>query len=152
MGRRYPRAQVIGVDLAPNTQPETELPANVRFITYDINRGLEHLSSNFDIVHSRSIMGGIHDAKKTLMQAQLCAKPGGIAIFIEGDPDICAEDKLHTIKFPNTTPGGTDNGGSWFRMIAWGESTTIPRKFEGIMPERIYTYLRSHASQQVCWC
>jgi SAM-dependent methyltransferase len=122
MGRRYPNASITGLDLAPNYPERSELPSNVHFEIYDINQGLEHLSNNYDLVHMRNVMSGIHDAKRTLMQAQLCLKPGGLAIFIDGDPNVCTEDRLHTAKLPSTR---TDSECSWFRKIVWGMSPII---------------------------
>jgi SAM-dependent methyltransferase len=147
MGRMYPNASVTGLDLAPNYPDRRELPSNVHFEVYDINKGLEHLSNIYDLVHMRSAVGGIHDAEKTMMQASLCLKPGGLILFIEGDPDICAEDKLHTVNFPDSARGGTDREASWFRKIIYGRSPIMPEFFKGTILQQADTSHRSGSSQ-----
>lgn len=91
MARLYPRAEVIGIDLAPRPQDPGHLPSNVRFETYDLNRGLSHLYGQFDVTHARSITGGITDPTVTFNELIMCLKPGGVALIIEGDRDYWDE-------------------------------------------------------------
>lgn len=121
MAKRYPHADVTGVDLAPVSFDETLLPPNAHFEIDDINNGLGHFHNKFDVIHMRCVLGGISDPDKTLNEIQLCLKPGGLVIFIDGDIEIYGEDRLHRVKIPDLANEGPDAQGSWFRKVVWGE-------------------------------
>lgn len=120
MAKRYPHAKVTGVDLAPNVLDQTIIPSNLHFEVDDVNNGLRRFHDKFDVVHARCILGGIYNPDRTMEDMQLCLKPGGLVIFIEGDIDMYDEDRLHRVKIPDPIKEGPDSEGSWFRKIVWG--------------------------------
>ena len=121
MARRYPHTRVLGVDVAPVPFDASVLPANLTFEIDDINDGLEHFYGQFDVVHMRSVMIGLRDFDRTMREVQLCAKPGGLIIIVDGDGDICDEDRLHVAKVADMANEGSASPGSWLRKIMWGE-------------------------------
>jgi hypothetical protein len=53
MAKRYPHADVVGVDLAPVPMDQSLYPSNLRFEIDDVNHGLTHFYNNFDLIHFR---------------------------------------------------------------------------------------------------
>lgn len=121
MAKRYPHTSVMGVDVAPSAHDEALLPTNVRFEIDDINLGIEHFHNKFDVVHMRCVMIGIRNFDKTMQDAQLCLKPGGLIIIIDGDKEFYAQDRLHGVKIPDPVKEGPNSEGSWFKKIVRGE-------------------------------
>ncbi|TDL16396.1 S-adenosyl-L-methionine-dependent methyltransferase [Rickenella mellea] len=81
MAQEFPHADVVGIDLAPNTS--ASLPPNCRFEFDDINLGLPHYYNTFDIVHCRELSNGIKDFGWLITEAAKCLKPGLLsALFI----------------------------------------------------------------------
>jgi hypothetical protein len=66
-------------------------------------------------------MIGLRDFDRTMREVQLCVKPGGLVIIIDGDINVCDKDRLHAVKIPDVRKEGPDSPGSWFRKIIWGE-------------------------------
>ncbi|KAG9042826.1 hypothetical protein FS842_002060 [Serendipita sp. 407] len=93
MAQEFPHATFLGVDLIPCPHPTSDIPQNCMFEIDDINKGLEHFEGQFDLVHARCITFGISNYRKTMEEISLCLKPGGLAIFIEADLDLLAEDR-----------------------------------------------------------
>lgn len=122
MATKFPHAVVTGVDVAPTPLDMDTLPPNLSFEIDDVNLGLEHFHNQFDLVHMRCVMGGITDMDKTLRDIQLCLKPGGILIVIDGDQYLY-EDKQRFFKIasvPGDREGGlADPKGSWLCRMIW---------------------------------
>lgn len=119
MARQYPHAFVVGVDLAPTPLDPSLFPPNLRFEIDDINRGLAHFHDQFDLVHARCISGGIERFGEMMEDLEQCLKPGGLALFVDGDGTICSTDRLHPGKIPRSIDSN-EEGDSWFRKVCWG--------------------------------
>jgi hypothetical protein len=91
MASVYTHVRVVAVDQA--SQLPEELPANVDWRRHDVNLGLEGYREQYNIVHVRCIGAGITSYRALLEEASKCLKPGGLAIFIEGDFDIHLSDQ-----------------------------------------------------------
>jgi len=106
MASVYTHVRVVAIDQA--SQLPEDLPANVDWQRHDVNQGLKPYHGQFDIVHVRCIGSGIISYRALLEEASKCLKPGGLAIFIEGDFDLFDEDQ-HTLLEPATEgkPGGS---------------------------------------------
>lgn len=117
MARQYPHASVIGVDLAPTSLDPSLFPPNITFEVDDVNKGLAHFHGQFDVVHARCISGGIQRFGEMMEDAERCLKPGGVAIFVDGDGTIYSTDRLHPAKFPEEA---SKEEGSWFRKVVRG--------------------------------
>jgi hypothetical protein len=99
-------------------------PDNLTFETYDINPGLERYHPHqfqFDVIHLRSVITGIHDFDKTLEDIQLCLKPGGLLMIINGDVTLYGEDQLHIVKIPDPEKEGPNSEGSYLRKLSYGK-------------------------------
>jgi hypothetical protein len=57
MALEFSEAAVLGLDLVPSLTKAA--PPNCKFRTYDINDGLSAYYSTFDVVHMRSVTGGV---------------------------------------------------------------------------------------------
>ncbi|KAJ7264895.1 hypothetical protein B0H12DRAFT_1101339 [Mycena haematopus] len=57
MGRSYPQAQILGVDLAIDHNPHA--PPNVQFKQLDITQGLPPTDGGYAIIHARAITGHV---------------------------------------------------------------------------------------------
>jgi SAM-dependent methyltransferase len=84
MGEAYPKAQVIGTDIAP-IQPRA-VPSNVFFEIDDA----EHedgwtWGEEFDLVHLRSMQGAFIDWKHVYREVFRCLKPGGFIEVLDFD-------------------------------------------------------------------
>jgi hypothetical protein len=66
----------------------------------------------------RCISGGIQRFGEMMEDAQLCLKPGGLIVFVDGDGTICSTDRLHPAKFPEDASSKEE--GSWFRKVVRG--------------------------------
>lgn len=130
MAARFPHTEVQGIDLAPAPLDPALVPANLQFSVDDINNGLEHLYGQFDLVHSRCIMTGISDPEKTISELQMCLKPGGLLLIIEGDKELLHEDRTTTVKMARVDGdedvSGVSEEGSWFERSIWG-TRFVPR-------------------------
>ncbi|PVG03326.1 hypothetical protein CPB86DRAFT_793754 [Serendipita vermifera] len=122
MARRFPHASVLGIDLAPPPVDAGEIPSNVQFEIDDVNFGLSHFYDQFDLIHTRCISAGINDMDKTMRELQLCLKPGGLLLIVDGDINFReTRDRLIPLaKLPED--GDVDSvseDGSWTRRIVW---------------------------------
>jgi SAM-dependent methyltransferase len=111
MASEYRMARVVVIDQIP--QIEFDLPTNMEFQRHDINDGLEPFYGQFDLVHARCIASGVMRYREFIDEARKCLRPGGIAIFIEGDFDLVTEDQA-TIQEPASD---TNPNGSW--LLRW---------------------------------
>ncbi|GLB34900.1 putative methyltransferase [Lyophyllum shimeji] len=82
MADDFPRAEVIGVDLAP-IQPRT-VPPNCTFELCDLDqRNIPYPDNHFDFIHARSIHTGIHDYPRFLEEIARVLRPGGLILLVE---------------------------------------------------------------------
>ncbi|KAG8988590.1 hypothetical protein FRB90_002668 [Tulasnella sp. 427] len=85
MAKRWPNADVVGIDLAP-LQPDAEsLPENCRLEMDDLNLSLEHYYNSTDLIHIRLLASGLRDYPGFLDQCARTLKPGGLIYFCETD-------------------------------------------------------------------
>ncbi|KAF9265442.1 S-adenosyl-L-methionine-dependent methyltransferase [Marasmius fiardii PR-910] len=92
MADEFPRAEVIGIDLAP-LQPR-DVPPNCTFELYDLDQGpIPYPDGYFDFVHARSIHTGIRDYAAFLGEITRILRPGGLVLLIEPDLTPLADGK-----------------------------------------------------------
>jgi len=100
MADEFPRAEVIGIDLAP-IQPKT-VPPNCTFELCDLDqRHLPYPDGHFDLIHARSMHIGIENYPRFLDEISRLLRPRGLLIIIEPDPNPLADGKPATV-FPRT--------------------------------------------------
>lgn len=63
------------------------VPPNCHFEVDNIELGLSHFQNQFDVVHARLIAAGLKDFKKCKRDIEMCVKPGGMMIWLDGDYD-----------------------------------------------------------------
>ncbi|THU88391.1 S-adenosyl-L-methionine-dependent methyltransferase [Dendrothele bispora CBS 962.96] len=82
MADEFPRAEVIGIDLAP-LQPRN-VPPNCTFELCDINQSpIPYPDNYFDLIHARSMHTGITDYPKMIREIARLLRPGGLVLLIE---------------------------------------------------------------------
>lgn len=87
----HPNAEVIGTDLSP-IQPSW-VPNNCRFLVDDVESDWNYSSAEaFDLIHGRSMAGGIADWKLLLERILGSLKPGGILEMQEFEAAFFAMD------------------------------------------------------------
>lgn len=59
MANKFPHVEVIGIDLAPAIMDEGDVRSNCRFELDDVNRGFPRFHGQVDLVHIRSVCGGV---------------------------------------------------------------------------------------------
>ncbi|TDL19955.1 S-adenosyl-L-methionine-dependent methyltransferase [Rickenella mellea] len=138
MAQEFPHADVVGIDLAPNTS--ASLPPNCRFEFDDINLGLPHYYETFDIVHCRGLSNGIKDFKWLITEAAKCLKPGGMILVAEGDSTLFNEH--HDVQEMAFGSGGP--GQSWLARALF-ESNNVMRQRGSNVEARLlgYEYMAS---------
>jgi len=87
MAKKFPHVQVVGVDLAPRTDLPA-LPSNLRLEFDDANLGFPHYHGCFDVIHCRSMSGGMNDRNWFFNELERCLRPGGIVIVIDCETPI----------------------------------------------------------------
>ncbi|KAG8976990.1 endoplasmic reticulum retention protein [Tulasnella sp. 425] len=92
MARKYPHAEVVGLDLAPPLVPLDSIPENCRFELDDANLSLSHYANSFDVVHARASDPGIKDFDTFLYNMAEILRPGGVLILGSGDPQFYDEN------------------------------------------------------------
>lgn len=121
MAASFPHVQVLGIDMAPLPPSPSPHPPNFSFSITNINDGLSHLHNQFDLIHARCIGGGVSDYSKTLKDFELCLKPGGLLVVMEGDR-IFQKDRKRYIKMATLDePDSTNEENSWLARFVWGE-------------------------------
>lgn len=72
----------------------------------------------------RCTMVGLTDIDKTWRELQLCLKPGGLLIIIDGDIELRDEQhnkvKMKRLEGDNDVDSISDTG-SWWQRVVWGE-------------------------------
>ncbi|KAF8077893.1 S-adenosyl-L-methionine-dependent methyltransferase [Lyophyllum atratum] len=101
MADDFPRAEVIGVDLAP-IQPRT-VPPNCTFELCDLDqRNIPYPDNHFDFIHARSMHTGIHDYPRFLEEIGRLLRPGGLLLLVEPSLVPIVDGKPAT-EYPNGT-------------------------------------------------
>lgn len=129
MARENPHSNVRGVDLVPC--PATDVPSNCSFEIDDINCGLEHFYGQFDLVHARLVQIGIKSYSKMVDEVARCLKPGGLAIFIEGDLDLYDQDRttiLPIATYEGERPSDSHNLTTGLASLSLTEAGRLRRK------------------------
>ncbi|KZO90605.1 S-adenosyl-L-methionine-dependent methyltransferase [Calocera viscosa TUFC12733] len=111
MALRWPKAKVLGVDLAPKVRPT---PPNCRLEVHDINSGLSQWDGQFDYVHTRLISSGIRDYPLMLSRIAPLLRPGGLLDLSEWDFRIYAATFEPLPLVPRGQPGH-----SWVAEWLW---------------------------------
>lgn len=118
MAHEFPGAQVVALD-----QPreiENKMPTNITFEPRDVNEKLTPHYNAYDVVHSRFVAHSVRSYRQLLDEAAKCLKPGGIAIFIEGDLDVFEEDQKTIVE-----PASENNpNGSYLQR--WTQGQAVP--------------------------
>lgn len=119
MALEFPHAEVVGVDLAPNTTRPP--PPNCRFEFDDFNLGMSHYHGMFDVVHARSSANGVADFKDFINDMGLCLRPGGIILVVEGDLQLFS----HTREPQEIAYGDGDPNKSWMARMLFEAFNTM---------------------------
>ncbi|CAG7847886.1 SubName: Full=Uncharacterized protein {ECO:0000313/EMBL:CCA74809.1} [Serendipita indica DSM 11827] len=111
MAYEFPHAEVVGIDLAQVPLDAESLPPNCRFEVDNINMGLSHFESQFDVVHVRFVGSGLKDFPQRMKDIHACLKPGGIVLWLDVDYDVYFTEEFSYI------PSATDTNpeGSWMQ-------------------------------------
>ncbi|EKM51768.1 uncharacterized protein PHACADRAFT_127622 [Phanerochaete carnosa HHB-10118-sp] len=91
VARDFPHCSCVAVDLVPMQIPD--MPPNCRSEVDDINLGLQHFHSKFDVAHARLVSSGIRDYKGLVDQISLVLKPGGLVDLTEFDFRVYGTDR-----------------------------------------------------------
>jgi SAM-dependent methyltransferase len=121
----YPQVFVHGIDLSPVPLDPDAFPPNLTFEIGDINDGLTHFHSQFDFIHMRSVIGGITDIEETMEALEMCLRPGGLLLVIDGDlpfdENRRAYNKMAKLDGDEDVNSVSETG-SWFMRMVWGMS------------------------------
>ncbi|KAF8335048.1 S-adenosyl-L-methionine-dependent methyltransferase [Cantharellus anzutake] len=109
MARKFPHAEVVGIDLAPGLIWEL-MPPNCRVEFDDVNQPLTHFDGSFDVVHARSCSLGINDYEQFLDRMVQWLKPGGILLLVESP-----------LRLANLAINGEDPEGQFMELFEWVE-------------------------------
>ncbi|TDL19119.1 S-adenosyl-L-methionine-dependent methyltransferase [Rickenella mellea] len=124
MAQEFPHAEVIGLDLAPNTASANLLPPNCRFEFDDFNLGLPHFHNSCDIIHGRIIAIGMKDFKWFITEVAKCLKPGGMFLMVEGDHNLWNSKKeLQELAYGTGGPGQ-----SWYARAMFEAALTMQKR------------------------
>ncbi|CAL1694319.1 unnamed protein product [Somion occarium] len=81
VARDFPHCSCVAIDLVP--MQNLDMPPNCRSEVDDINLGLDHYLSTFDVVHARLICTGIKDYAGLVNHMALALRPGGLLDLTE---------------------------------------------------------------------
>ncbi|KAG9029513.1 hypothetical protein FRB95_005234 [Tulasnella sp. JGI-2019a] len=125
MGRLFPHAEVVGMDLAPANLSATP-PPNCRFECDDANLGLDHYANSFNVVHSRLICIGITNYRALLADIGRMLRPGGIYLSIEADLQLFDENFEAITAQNEGEPGFT-----WLQKVAHASHAAFKERAPG---------------------
>ncbi|KAF9052889.1 S-adenosyl-L-methionine-dependent methyltransferase [Panaeolus papilionaceus] len=87
IAEEFPRAEVVGIDIAP-IQPRFEL--------CDLDQWhIPYPDSHFDFIHARSLHIGIHNYPRLLHELARLLRPGGLVLLVEPTLYPCAAPPSH---------------------------------------------------------
>ncbi|PVF94111.1 hypothetical protein CPB86DRAFT_789361 [Serendipita vermifera] len=119
MAHRFPHVSVLGLDLVPHLQAPDE-PENVRFQTYDINKGMSQFHGQYDMIQMRCALAGITNSESTVKDLLMSLKPGGLLMVMEGDRLVEA-DRIKLVAVAKVEGSETDSSAndneSWLARI-----------------------------------
>jgi len=119
-GQQVPVVEVIGIDLAPAIMNEGDVRNNCRFELDDVNRGLPRFHGKVDLVHIRSVCGGIKNYSETVGELVKCLKPGGMLLLVEGGVEWHTEDQAHlAVPADPDCPDLIQPGKTWLGRFAY---------------------------------
>lgn len=85
MAQEFPNADVVGFDVVPPAVlPNEGLPPNCRLLVKDLNGGMTEWENQIDVLHARSVEGGVDDFDSFLYDCARCLKPNGILLLSTG--------------------------------------------------------------------
>ncbi|KDN50695.1 hypothetical protein RSAG8_01193, partial [Rhizoctonia solani AG-8 WAC10335] len=119
MALEFPHAEVVGVDLAPNTSRPP--PPNCRFEFDDFNLGMSHYHGMFDVIHARSSANGVANFRDFIHDMGLCLRPGGLILAVEGDLQLFS----YTREPQEIAYGDGDRSKSWMARMLFESFTTM---------------------------
>ncbi|TDL19118.1 S-adenosyl-L-methionine-dependent methyltransferase [Rickenella mellea] len=124
MANEFPHAEVIGLDLAPNTACANTLPPNCRLEFDDFNLGLSHYYNSCDLVHCRIVAAGVKDFKWFINEVAKCLKPGGMLFIIDGDHNLLNSKK----EMQDLAYGSGGPGQSWLARAIFEAAITLQKR------------------------
>ncbi|KAG8946816.1 hypothetical protein FRC03_001275 [Tulasnella sp. 419] len=88
MAKKFPKAQVIGTDLAPPRLGNVTVPDNCSFEVHDANTPFQKWENTFDFVHCRAMASGLRDRPGFMRNVAKILRPGGVLILSNGTPQL----------------------------------------------------------------
>lgn len=86
----------------------------------DINLGLSHFESEFDVIHTRLVGAGLKDFRKSLRDVGMCLKPGGIALWLDIDYALYSGETFSYLPVASELiPDG-----AWLQRPIYGQSSS----------------------------
>jgi len=137
MADDFPRAEVIGVDLAP-IQPRT-VPPNCTFELCDLDQqNIPYPDNHFDFIHARFMHTGVHDYPRFLEEIGRLLRPGGLVLLVEPNLVPVVDGKPAT-QYPN----GTGLHG-WSTLWETYRACLKLRGIDTTVPERLVDLLAAN--------
>ncbi|KAK0240070.1 S-adenosyl-L-methionine-dependent methyltransferase [Armillaria nabsnona] len=128
MADEFPRAEVIGIDLAP-IQPR-DVPPNCTFELCDLDQqSIPYPDGYFDLIHARSMFMGIHNYPRLLREISRLLRPGGLVILIE--PNLTP-----TID-PSSPSSSQHDASGWFTFWETYHTCLRRQRIDPTVPQRM---------------
>ncbi|KAG8988747.1 hypothetical protein FRB94_002482 [Tulasnella sp. JGI-2019a] len=133
VAEEFPKAAVIGVDLAP-IQPR-EVPPNCSFELFDLDgQQLPYPDCYFDVIHVRSVYTGIRNYPLFLRECARVLRKNGLIILAEADSTPLTDNKR--VMSPENAPGWTALWNEYRRGLTNnGFDITIPTRLRALLQE-----------------
>ncbi|KAK0197041.1 S-adenosyl-L-methionine-dependent methyltransferase, partial [Armillaria mellea] len=128
----FPRAEVIGIDLAP-IQPR-DVPPNCTFELFDLDQqSIPYPDGCFDLIHARSMFMGIHNYPRLLREISRLLRPGGLVILIESN--------LTPIIAPSSPSSSQQDASGWFTFWETYHTCLRRQRIDPTVPQRMVDLL-----------
>ncbi|KAG8878850.1 hypothetical protein FRB98_005964 [Tulasnella sp. 332] len=133
VAEEFPKAVVIGVDLAP-IQPR-EVPPNCSFELFDLDgQQLPYPDCYFDVIHVRSVYTGIRNYPLFLRECARVLRKNGLIILAEADTTPLTDNKR--VMSAESAPGWTALWNEYRRgLLLNGFDVTIPTRLRALLQE-----------------